>query len=48
LTHPKRTPAARWGKPEELAGAVVFLSSSAADYVDGQILYVDGGLLAGL
>lgn len=41
-----RTPAKRWGKPEELVGAAVFLSSSASDYVNGQIIYVDGGMLA--
>ncbi len=41
-----RTPARRWGKPEELVGAAVFLSSSASDYVNGQIIYVDGGMLA--
>ena len=41
-----RTPAGRWGRPEELAGAAVFLASRASDYVNGQILYVDGGLLA--
>ena len=43
-----RTPAGRWGKPEELAGAAVFLASPASDSVNGQILYVDGGLLAAL
>lgn len=43
-----RTPAGRWGKPEELVGAAVFLSSPASDFVNGQILYVDGGLLAAL
>jgi gluconate 5-dehydrogenase len=43
-----RTPAGRWGRPEELAGAAVFLASPASDFVNGQILYVDGGLLAGL
>jgi gluconate 5-dehydrogenase len=43
-----RTPAGRWGKPEELVGVAVFLSSSASDFVNGQIIYVDGGLLAGL
>lgn len=43
-----RTPAGRWGKPEELIGAAVFLSSPASDFVNGQILYVDGGLLAAL
>lgn len=41
-----RTPAKRWGKPEELGGAVVFLASEASSYVNGQILYVDGGMLA--
>ena len=43
-----RTPAGRWGKPEELAGAAIFLASRASDFVNGQILYVDGGLLAAL
>jgi gluconate 5-dehydrogenase len=41
-----RTPSRRWGKPEELVGAAVFLASSASDYVNGQIIYVDGGMLA--
>ncbi len=41
-----RTPARRWGEPRELIGAAVFLSSAASDFVNGQILYVDGGLLA--
>ncbi len=41
-----RTPAKRWGKPEELVGAAVFLSSAASDYVNGQIIYVDGGMLS--
>jgi gluconate 5-dehydrogenase len=41
-----RVPAGRWGDPSELGGAVVFLASSASDFVNGQILYVDGGLLA--
>ena len=39
-----RTPAGRWAKPEELAGAVVFLASDAAAYVNGHVLTVDGGL----
>jgi gluconate 5-dehydrogenase len=39
-----RTPAGRWAKPEELGGAVVFLASDAAAYVNGHILAVDGGL----
>ena len=41
-----RTPAKRWGKPEELVGVAVFLASSASDYVNGQIIYVDGGMTA--
>ena len=41
-----RTPAARWGKPEDLAGAAVFLASKASDFVNGQVVYVDGGILA--
>ena len=41
-----KTPAARWGKPEDLAGPAVFLASSASDFVNGHILYVDGGILA--
>ncbi|MBV8276099.1 MAG: SDR family oxidoreductase, partial [Verrucomicrobia bacterium] len=39
-----RTPAQRWGRPEELVGPAVFLSSDASDFVNGQILYVDGGM----
>jgi gluconate 5-dehydrogenase len=39
-------PAGRWGKPEELVGAAVFLSSAASNYVNGQIIYVDGGWLS--
>ena len=41
-----RIPAGRWGEPEDLAGAVVFLASPASDYVHGYILAVDGGWLA--
>jgi gluconate 5-dehydrogenase len=44
----KRTPAGRWGKLEELQGAAIFLASAASDFVNGQILYVDGGILATL
>lgn len=40
----KRTPAGRWGRVEELGGAAVFLASSASDFVNGHVLYVDGGL----
>ena len=39
----ERIPAGRWGEPEDLAGAAVFLSSSASDYVNGHVLVVDGG-----
>jgi gluconate 5-dehydrogenase len=41
-----RTPAARWGNPEDLAGAAIFLASKASDFVNGIVLYVDGGILA--
>jgi gluconate 5-dehydrogenase len=41
-----RTPSGRWGKPDDLIGVTVFLASHASDYVNGQIIYVDGGLLA--
>ena len=41
-----RTPAGRWGTPEDLRGPVVFLASKASDFVNGHILYVDGGILA--
>jgi gluconate 5-dehydrogenase len=41
-----RTPANRWGDPKELIGAAIFLASKASDYVNGHILYVDGGMLA--
>jgi 2-deoxy-D-gluconate 3-dehydrogenase len=42
----ERIPAGRWGRPEDIAGAAVFLASSASDYVTGQVLAVDGGWLA--
>ena len=41
-----RTPAGRWGNPEDLGGTIVFLASKASDFVNGQIIYVDGGILA--
>lgn len=41
-----RTPARRWGKPDELAGTAIYLASGASNYVNGQIIYVDGGMLA--
>ena len=41
-----RTPAGRWGQPEELAGTIIFLASKASDFVNGHVLYVDGGILA--
>jgi gluconate 5-dehydrogenase len=44
----KRTPAGRWGDPAELAGAAVFLASPAADYVTGQVIFVDGGFTASM
>ena len=40
-----RTPSGRWGTPDDLIGVTVFLASPASDYVNGQIIYVDGGLL---
>lgn len=41
-----RTPSGRWGTPDDLIGAAVFLASPASAYVNGQIIYVDGGMLA--
>jgi len=41
-----RTPAGRWGDPEDLAGTAVFLASEASKFINGQIIYVDGGILA--
>ena len=41
-----RSPSKRWGRPDELVGTAVFLASSASDYVNGQIIYVDGGIMA--
>jgi gluconate 5-dehydrogenase len=41
-----RTPAGRWGKVEELQGAAIFLASDASSFVNGHILFVDGGMTA--
>ncbi|MET2984856.1 gluconate 5-dehydrogenase [Aureibaculum conchae] len=41
-----RTPAAKWGDPKDLAGVAIFLSSKASDFVNGHVVYVDGGILA--
>ncbi len=41
-----RTPAGRWGNPSDLVGGAIFLASKASDYVNGHILYIDGGLLS--
>ena len=41
-----KTPAARWGTPEDLMGPAIFLASDASDFINGHILYVDGGILA--
>jgi gluconate 5-dehydrogenase len=42
----KRTPAGRWGRLEDLHGAAVFLASAASDFINGQTIYVDGGILS--
>jgi gluconate 5-dehydrogenase len=42
----QRTPAGKWGDPADLKGAAIFLASRASDFVTGQIVYVDGGILA--
>lgn len=42
----QRTPAQRWGRPEELLGAVCLFASAASDFINGQILYIDGGISA--
>jgi gluconate 5-dehydrogenase len=43
-----RTPAKRWGNPEELIGALLLLASDAGNFINGQIIYVDGGILSAL
>lgn len=42
----QRTPAGRWGDPADLAGTAVFLAAPASDFINGQVIYVDGGILA--
>jgi gluconate 5-dehydrogenase len=44
----KRTPAGRWGEVDELAGAAIFLASGASSFVNGHVLYVDGGITSSL
>ena len=41
-----RTPANRWGQPDELIGSLIFFSSTASDYINGHILFVDGGMVS--
>jgi gluconate 5-dehydrogenase len=41
-----RTPAGRWGTPQDLAGPAVWLASAASDFVNGQVVFVDGGMTA--
>lgn len=41
-----RTPAGRWGEPDDLGGTTIFLASKASDFINGQVIYVDGGILA--
>ena len=43
-----RTPMRRWGRPDELVGTAVYLASSASNYVNGQVIYVDGGMVSAL
>ncbi len=43
-----RTPAGRWGNPDELVGALLFFASPASDFVNGQLLFVDGGITAAI
>lgn len=44
----QRTPMGRWGRPEDVAGAAVFLAGPASDFITGQVIYVDGGFLSSL
>ena len=41
-----KTPAQRWGRTEDLQGLAVFLASEASDFINGQVIYIDGGILA--
>jgi gluconate 5-dehydrogenase len=41
-----KTPAQRWGRTEDLEGLAVFLASEASDFINGQVIYIDGGILA--
>jgi gluconate 5-dehydrogenase len=43
-----RTPAGRWGAPDEIAGLAVFLASPAANYITGQMIFIDGGMSVSL
>lgn len=42
----QRTPARHWGVPADLIGTAVYLASAASDYVNGQLIFVDGGIMA--
>jgi gluconate 5-dehydrogenase len=42
----KRTPSGRWGQPEEMAGTAIYLASDASNYINGQLIYVDGGMIS--
>jgi len=44
----RRTPAGRWGEPDEIAGLAVFLASSSANYITGQMIMIDGGMSVAL
>jgi gluconate 5-dehydrogenase len=44
----QRTPAGRWGEPDEIAGLAVFLASPAANYITGQVIMIDGGMSVSL
>ncbi|WP_068115623.1 glucose 1-dehydrogenase [Tropicimonas marinistellae] len=42
----KRTPSGRWGQPDEMAGTAIYLASDASNYINGQLIYVDGGMIS--